>query len=170
MWMCVYVFGGVSSSSCSNYAHRKTASDNQEEYGNDEEELVIIPEEDRRQEVKNQDLMTDSLPTKRALGIQWNLEHDYLGFCVHLKDTPLTRRGMLSIVSSIYDLLDFVAPFILPVRKIIQRLCQGEVKWDDPVSCDIRKDWKEWKSYLSSLGDITVNRCFKPSNFKLLKR
>ena len=32
--MCVHVFGGVSSQSCSNYTLRKTASDNQEEYGN----------------------------------------------------------------------------------------------------------------------------------------
>ena len=216
--MCVHGFGGVSSPSSSNYALRKTASDNQEEYGNDaaetlrrnfyvddllksvnthevasklvddvrqmckaggfhltkyicndKEVLATIPEEDRRQGVKNRDLITDSLPTERALGIHWNLEHDYLGFCVHLKETPATRRGMLSTVSSIYDPLGFVAPFILPGRKIIQRLCQGEVKWDDPVSCDIRKDWKEWKSYLSILGDITVNRCFKPSNFKSVK-
>ena len=72
--------------------------------------------------------MTDSFPTERALGIQWNLEHDYLGFCVHLKDTRTTRKGMLSTVSSIYDPLGFVAPFILPGRKIIQRICKGEVK------------------------------------------
>ena len=37
------------------------------------------------------------------------------------------------------------------------------------MSCDIRKDWKEWKSYLSILGEITVNRCFKPSNFNSVK-
>ena len=39
----------------------------------------------------------------------------------------------------------------------------------EPVSRDIRKDWKEWKSYLSILGEITVNRCFKPSNFNSVK-
>ena len=38
--MCVHVFGGVSSPSCSNYALRKTASDNQEEYGNDAAETL----------------------------------------------------------------------------------------------------------------------------------
>ena len=37
------------------------------------------------------------------------------------------------------------------------------------MSRDIRKDWKEWKSYLSILGEITVNRCFKPSNFNSVK-
>ena len=62
----------------------------------------MILEEDRRQGVKNQDLITGTLPTERALGIKWNLEHD-LGFCVHLKDTPATRRGMFSTVSSICD-------------------------------------------------------------------
>ena len=33
-----------------------------------------------RQGVKNQDLITDNLPTERTPGIQWNLEHDDLGF------------------------------------------------------------------------------------------
>ena len=38
--MCVHVFVGVSSPSCCNYALRKTASDNQEEYGNDAAETL----------------------------------------------------------------------------------------------------------------------------------
>ena len=37
---CVHIFGGVSSPSCSNYALRKIASDNQEEYGNDAAETL----------------------------------------------------------------------------------------------------------------------------------
>ena len=37
---------------------------------NDKEVLTKIPEEDRRQVVKKQDLITDSLPTERALRIQ----------------------------------------------------------------------------------------------------
>ena len=36
----------------------------------DKEVFATIPEEDIRQGVKNQDLITDSLQTKRALGIQ----------------------------------------------------------------------------------------------------
>ena len=72
-----------------------------------------------------------------------------LDFVCTWKTLLQPEREMLSTVSSIYDL--FVAIFILPGRKIIQRLCQGEVKWDDPVSCDVRKDLKEWKSYLSIL-------------------
>ena len=38
--MCFYVFDGVSSTSCSNYGLRKTASDNQEEYDKDAAEIL----------------------------------------------------------------------------------------------------------------------------------
>ena len=38
--ICVHAFGGVSSPSCGNYALRKIASDNQEEYGSDAAETL----------------------------------------------------------------------------------------------------------------------------------
>ena len=37
---------------------------------NDKKVLATIPEDEIRQGVRNQDLITDSLPTERALGIQ----------------------------------------------------------------------------------------------------
>ena len=37
------------------------------------------------------------------------------------------------------------------------------------MSPNIRKNWKEWKNYLSILVDIRVHRCFKPLNFKSVK-
>ena len=35
---------------------------------------------------------------QRALGICWNLQNDTFGFKIELKDTPLTRRGVLSTI------------------------------------------------------------------------
>ena len=37
----------------------------------------------------------------RAIGTKWNIEEDKLEFNVKLKEKPLTRKGMLSIISSI---------------------------------------------------------------------
>ena len=85
--------------------------------------LQSIPEKDRKMGVKNSDLLR-SLPEERALGVLWNVENDTLGFKVNLKEKPLARRGVLSVLSSIYDYLAFGAPFLLKGKQIIQKLHQ----------------------------------------------
>ena len=40
---------------------------------------------------------------ERALGVQWALESDMFSFRIVIKDQPLTRRGILSSISSVYD-------------------------------------------------------------------
>ena len=47
---------------------------------------------------------------------------DALCFKVNLKVKPRNGRGMLSMLTSFYDLL--VSPFILKGRLILQELCQ----------------------------------------------
>ena len=54
-------------------------------------------------------------------------------FRVNLKKKTGTRRGMLSILSSIFDPLGLVSPFVLKGRKILQQLCEQNVKWDEPI-------------------------------------
>ena len=83
--------------------------------------LQSIPEKDRKIGVKNNDLL-GSLPEERALGVQWNVENYTLGIKINLKEKPLTRRGVLSVLSSIYDPLGFGAPFLLKVKQTIQKL------------------------------------------------
>ena len=60
----------------------------------------------------------------------------------------MTRRGMFSIVSSIYDPLGFVAPFILKGKIILQLLCQDEIGWDERVDDSIIDDWLIWQKRL----------------------
>ena len=58
-----------------------------------------IPEKDRIVGIRNSDSL-GNLPEERALGVLWN---DTLGFKVQLKAKTLTRQGMLSALSSVYD-------------------------------------------------------------------
>ena len=48
---------------------------------------------------KDKDLVGD-LPSEQAFGVLWNTETDNYGFKVMLKQKPMTRRGLLSIISS----------------------------------------------------------------------
>ena len=51
------------------------------------EVLQSILEADRKDDLKNIDINSDSdLPTERALGINWDIENDKLGFKVNLGD------------------------------------------------------------------------------------
>ena len=84
--------------------------------------MQSIPEKDRKMGVKNSDLL-GSLPKDRALGVLWNVENDTLGFKVNLKEKPLTRRGVLSILNSIYGPLGVGAPFLQKSYTKSQRNC-----------------------------------------------
>ena len=79
--------------------------------------LESIPENERSKDVKALDLHYDDLPIERALGVQWCVESDTFKFRITVKDKPLTRRRILSVVSSIYDPLGFAAPFTLTAKK-----------------------------------------------------
>ena len=69
------------------------------------EVLDALGEEDGSERQTHKELSADSADGKieRALGVHWCIEDDSLGFRIHLKDTPLTRRGIMSTVSSIFD-------------------------------------------------------------------
>jgi len=90
---------------------------------NSKEVLQSLPEVKKAKSVKNLDLTKDVLPVERALGVIWCAENDCFSFRTELKDTPLTRRGILSTVSSIYDPLGLATPFLLTGRRILQKLC-----------------------------------------------
>ena len=87
---------------------------------NKKEVLEALPKEDRAKDLKTLDLRHDSMPVQRSLGTYWCIESDTLGFRIELKDKPLTRRGILSTISSVYDPLGAVAPVILAGKQILR--------------------------------------------------
>ena len=125
--------------------------------------LATIPESERASSVK--ELGCEDMPTERALGVRWNLESDTFGFKVKLKDKPPTRRGMLSMVSSVYDPFGFVSPFVLPAKAVLQDLCRRGLSWDEAIPEESLKCWKEWLFELPRLEEFSIDRCLKPYGF-----
>ena len=72
---------------------------------NSENVLESIPVDDRAESLQNTHLPTSSNVIERALGIEWNIQLDCFQFKIVIKDMPLTRRGILSAVGSLFDLL-----------------------------------------------------------------
>ena len=80
--------------------------------------LNAIPEAEWSKELKDVSIDDEEPPTERALGLQWNAEIDKFTFKICHKEKPLTCRGMLSIISSVYDPIGFVSPFILIAKTL----------------------------------------------------
>ena len=93
---------------------------------------------------------------ERALGIVWNLKADVLSYNVTVSNKHITRRGMLSTLSSIFDPLGIASPFILKARLIVQQLCRDKRGWDEPVPSQQEHDWKNWMQELPELAQFQV--------------
>ena len=111
---------------------------------NNREVLESIPVEARAKDVKELDLDNDTLPTERALGVPWFVETDTFGFKVNIKEKPCTRRGIHSVVSSVYDPLGMAAPFVLPAKLLFQDLCRKGLAWDDEIPSNYLSWWRVW--------------------------
>ncbi|XP_077865856.1 uncharacterized protein LOC144352901, partial [Saccoglossus kowalevskii] len=127
--------------------------------------LESVPNEARAKNVKQLDLSRDHLPTQRALGVHWKVEPDALGFQINIQDKPPTRRGILSVVSSVFDPIGLAAPFILPGKILLQELCHQGIGWDDEINKKDLQKWHGWEVDLPQLKKISVPRCFKPVDF-----
>ena len=107
--------------------------------------------------MKNEDLL-GNLPEEQALDVLWKTEEDLLVFKVSIKDKPTTRRGILSILSSVYNPLGFGAPFLLRGKQILQRQCEKNLKWDTKLSEDLQTEWEKWKIKLPALQEMQMKR------------
>ncbi|XP_066023399.1 uncharacterized protein [Pocillopora verrucosa] len=125
---------------------------------NDREVLESIPVEARAKGVKDLDLDNDVLPAERALGVSWFVETDTFGFKVNIKEKPCTRRGILSVVSSVYDPLGMAAPFILPAKLLLQDLCRKSLGWDDEIPSDYLSRWRVWLNGLPKSFVVHVSK------------
>ena len=127
--------------------------------------LQALPEEHRAKELSELNLDRDKLPVERALGLQWCVETDAFNFRMEIQQKTCTRRGVLSVSSSVYDPLGFLAPVVLPAKIMMQELCRRKVGWDEIIPQDILHQWTRWIEDLDALSEFKVERCVKPKGF-----
>ena len=127
--------------------------------------LESVPEKDRAKNINEIDLSEEST-IERALGVYWFIEDDKLGFHINVKNQPPTRRGILSLVSSVCDPLGIASPFVLIAKSILQSLCKRELGWDKEIPQKELSTWNKWLDQLKELEMIKVDRCYKPSTFE----
>ena len=86
-----------------------------------------------------------SSTSERALGLIWNIHRDTFTFKSIIKYYSDTKRGMLSLISSIFDPLGILTPCLLQLKRIAQQLWKQYIDCDEPISNSLLKQWEIWK-------------------------
>ncbi len=131
---------------------------------NSKEVMKSIPPDDWAKSLHEVNLDQEDLPFERTLGVLWDVERDCFTFDVKSVGKPVTKRGVLSTTSSIYDPLGFASPFVLKAKAIFQELCRMKVDWDEELPVDIAAQWHRWLNDLPLLSALTIPRCLRPTS------
>ena len=122
-----------------------------------------IPHRQLHDETARQDLDLDQTPIERALGVCWDVQQDKLVFKVTRMEKPCTKRDILSQVSSVFDPLGMLAPYVMRAKALIQELWTRSYDWDQEIDdAELLKRWDEWLTELEDLNGFEVNRCYRP--------
>ena len=75
-------------------------------------------------------------------------------------DAPLTKRGILCVISRIYDPLGLMAPAVAELKFIFSGLCKSKYSWDSPLTDEIKARYSKWLSGLKDTSCINIPRCY----------
>ena len=105
--------------------------------------LAAILESGRAKAVVNVQL--ERLPADSAFGLKWNTEKDKFAWEVLEKilqlanQRPITRRGIVSTVYSIFNPFGFIAPYVMKATLLLLTLSRKSLSRDDPLEEDDKK-------------------------------
>ena len=123
-----------------------------------------IPKEDRLPTLV---LDKDNLPKTKTLGVMWEAERDVFTFQVQqplVDNKPPTKRNILRAIASLFDPLQFLAPFTVDAKVLIQEVWMAGIDWDDEFPKDLKVKWERWVSELPQLSNVAVPRCLRRPN------
>jgi hypothetical protein len=125
--------------------------------------VASIPESDRLSAVE----INKEEPSKtKTLGVLWDPERDVFTFRVEPPDankTP-TKRNVLSAIAAVYDPLQFLSPFLVRAKILMQEIWRAGLDWDDNLPSDLATKWKNWATELSQISHVAIPRCLRLAN------
>ena len=114
-------------------------------------------------------LLAQNLSTEnpKVLGVSWDTKTDSFLFnpaeiikaAREIGDEP-SKRNILQISSRIVDPMGFLAPTVLSLKMIFQRLWQDDAGWDKPVPKGVKKIWEKTITGLHRLEELRIPRLY----------
>ena len=130
----------------------------------------VFTEIDVKGRAKQIDLSMDGLPSVKTLGIIWSASSNQFSFsaAVLVQNIVLTKRKFLTKISTLFESLGFVTPFVVKAKILMQELWNSGTDWDDQLPENILDKAKKWFAELQDLGNIKIGRCLRTSTSQVV--
>ncbi|PHT96272.1 hypothetical protein BC332_34802 [Capsicum chinense] len=103
-----------------------------------------------------------------VLGARWTPKGDVYSYKPLEFSTTLTKRAIVSNMSRIFDPLGWIAPCILAIRIIVQKLWIAGVDWDEKIPTGIADYWLNLLSELPLLTSLKIPRLIINTETKVI--
>jgi len=129
--------------------------------------LKDVPEEDR---VSGVNIEESELPSMKALGVQWDAGKDVFTYAVkEIEGTVFTKRALLSRIATLFDPLQYLAPFVIRTKMMLQEAWLRGLDWDEEFPDDLKVSVKKWMDELPSLKRVQIPRCYSAAGTERAK-
>ncbi|KAI5725624.1 hypothetical protein M8J77_003545 [Diaphorina citri] len=101
-----------------------------------------------------------STESVKVLGIQWCPPSDSFRYSVSVNpEMKVSKRSVLSVISSIYDVNGFLSPVIVYLKIFLQKLwLNKEDTWDTPLPDHLHNQWCKLLAELGLLSNVDIPR------------
>lgn len=117
---------------------------------------------------ESQETMTisESPECAKTLGLSWDTKLDCFSITVSTSPSSncLTKRTFVSDIAKIFDVLGWLAPVIIKVKILLQRIWEIKLDWDEQIPTSISSVWTRWKAELPLLSDLSIPRYYFPKD------
>ncbi|XP_049869686.1 uncharacterized protein LOC126369369 isoform X1 [Pectinophora gossypiella] len=116
------------------------------------------------------DLNIGSSEPSKTLGLGWMTQSDELCFPAG-PSPPLeyTKREMLSIISQIFDPMGLLAPSVIQMKMLLQKLWLRKLSWDEKLPTEINVVWADFVKSLSHLNQLRIPRRLVCDNYQTVE-
>ena len=93
----------------------------------------------------------------------WHPSQDTFKCEINIKPCQelVTKRVVLSVISSIFDPTGLLGPVIVRYKIFIQQLWLRQISWDEELPHDLQDTWKKLYQQLPALNSISILRLVK---------
>ena len=121
---------------------------------NDTEILKSLPQDDLSANCQSVNVDLEKIPLQWALGTLWNPDNDTIKVKTVMKPFPLSKRGLLCFISSVFDPLGLLTPSVLEAKLILKQLWKIYLDWDEEIPSNLNNRWLKWLQTFKKLRKL----------------